>query len=148
MAYSHVAHDCEIRDNVIIANGVAIAGHVEIEDNAIIGGLSAIQQFSKIGKFSMVSGGSLVRKNVPPFIKVAKEPLSFIGVNSIGLSRKNYSREKINEISLMYKVIFQQGNNLSHSLKIIEKNFKNTVEKEEIIKFIDNSKNGIIKGFY
>ena len=90
MAYSHVAHDCIINDNVIIANGVAIAGHVEIDNNAIIGGLAAIQQFTKIGKFSMISGGSLVRKNVPPYIKVAKEPLRFIGVNIVGLTRNKF----------------------------------------------------------
>ena len=94
MAYSHVAHDCIIKNNVIIANGVAIAGHVEIDNNVIIGGLSAIQQFTKIGKFSMVSGGSLVRKDIPPYIKVAKEPLRFIGINKIGLERNKFSKEK------------------------------------------------------
>ena len=135
-------------NNVIIANGVAIAGHVEIDTNAIIGGLSAIQQFAKIGKFSMVSGGSLVRKDVPPYIKVAKEPLRFIGINKIGLERNNFSKEQITTISSMFRILFQEGNNISKAIEIIEKNTKNCIEKEEIIKFIKNSKTGIVKGFY
>ncbi len=148
MAYSHVAHDCIINNNVIIANGVAIAGHVEIDEHAIIGGLSAIQQFSRIGKFSMVSGGSLVRKNVPPYIKVAKEPLKFIGVNTIGLTRNKFNQESINVIKSCYRIIFQEGNNISKAIELIEKNKENSKEKEEIVKFIKNSKTGIIKGFY
>jgi UDP-N-acetylglucosamine acyltransferase len=148
MAYSHVAHDCIIKDNVIIANGVAIAGHVEIDNNAIIGGLSAIQQFAKIGKFSMVSGGSLVRKDVPPYIKVAKEPLRFIGINKIGLERNNFNKEQIATISSMFRILFQEGNNISKAIEIIEKNTENCIEKKEIIKFIKNSKTGIVKGFY
>ena len=148
MAYSHVAHDCIIKDNVIVANGVAIAGHVEIDNNAIIGGLSAIQQFAKIGKFSMVSGGSLVRKDVPPYIKVAKEPLRFIGINKIGLERNNFNKKQIATISSMFRILFQEGNNISKAIEIIENNTKNCTEKKEIINFIKNSKTGIIKGFY
>ena len=148
MAYSHVAHDCVINNNVIIANGVAIAGHVEIDEYAIIGGLSAIQQFSKIGKFSMVSGGSLVRKDVPPYIKVAKEPLRFIGINKIGLKRNNFNKEKIENISSIFRIIFQEGNNISKAIEILEKNHDCSNEKQEILKFIKNSKTGIIKGFY
>lgn len=148
MAYSHVAHDCIIKNNVIIANGVAIAGHVEIDEHAIIGGLSAIQQFSKIGKFSMISGGSLVRKNVPPYIKVAKEPLRYIGVNKIGLTRNKFTIESIKIINKCYRVIFQEGNNISQAIELIEKNKENSKEKEEIVKFIKNSKTGIVKGFY
>ena len=148
MAYSHVAHDCIIGNNVIIANGVAIAGHVEIDKNAIIGGLSAIQQFSKIGKYSMVSGGSLVRKDVPPYIKVAKEPLRFIGINKIGLVRNNFQKEQIEIISSIFRIIFQDGNNISQAMKIIENNTKHSQEREEIVKFIKNSKIGIVKGFY
>jgi len=148
MAYSHVAHDCVIHNNVIVANGVAIAGHVEIDEHAIIGGLSAIQQFSRIGKFSMVSGGSLVRKDVPPYVKVAKEPLRFIGINSIGLKRNDFKKEQIDNISSIFRIIFQDGNNISKAIEIIEKNQETSNEKEEILKFIKNSKTGIIKGFY
>ena len=148
MAYSHVAHDCIIQNNVIIANGVAIAGHVEIDEYAIIGGLSAIQQFSKIGKFSMISGGSLVRKDVPPYIKVAKEPLRFIGINKIGLKRNNFDKQQIEDISSVFRIIFQEGNNISKAIEIIEKNEETSNEKKEILKFIKNSKSGIVKGFY
>ena len=148
MAYSHVAHDCIIKNNVIIANGVAIAGHVEIDNNVIIGGLSAIQQFTKIGKFSMVSGGSLVRKDIPPYIKVAKEPLRFIGINKIGLERNKFSKEKIHNISGMFRIIFQEGNNISQAINILENSIENCVEKQEIITFIKNSQVGIVKGFY
>ncbi len=148
MAYSHVAHDCIIKNNVIVANGVAIAGHVEIDEYAIIGGLSAIQQFSKIGKFSMISGGSLVRKDVPPYIKVAKEPLRFIGINKIGLKRNNFKKEQIENISSIFRIIFQEGNNISKAIEIIEKNEEISNEKKEILKFIKNSKSGIVKGFY
>jgi len=148
MAYSHVAHDCIIKNNVIVANGVAIAGHVEIDEYAIIGGLSAIQQFSKIGKFSMISGGSLVRKDVPPYIKVAKEPLRFIGINKIGLKRNNFKKEQIEHIASIFRIIFQEGNNISKAMEIIEKNEEISNEKKEILKFIKNSKSGIVKGFY
>ena len=148
MAYSHVAHDCILENNVIIANGVAIAGHVEIDEYAIVGGLSAIQQFSKIGKFSMVSGGSLVRKDVPPYIKVAKEPLRFIGVNKIGLKRNDFNTKQIDTISSIYRIIFQEGNNISKAIEILENSQGNSIEKKEILKFVKNSKIGIIKGFF
>ena len=148
MAYSHVAHDCIIKNNVIVANGVAIAGHVEIDEYAIIGGLSAIQQFSKIGKFSMISGGSLVRKDVPPYIKVAKEPLRFIGINKIGLKRNKFNAKQIENINSIFRIIFQEGNSISKSIDIIENNTHSSKEKKEILKFIKNSKSGIVKGFY
>ncbi len=148
MAYSHVAHDCIIRRNVIIANGVAIAGHVEIDEFSIIGGLAAIQQFTKIGKNSMISGGSLVRKDVPPYIKVAKEPLRFIGINKIGLKRNNFQNEEIERINSMYRIIFQEGNNISKAMNIIENDKKESKEKKEIVNFIKQSKIGIVKGFY
>ena len=148
MAYSHVAHDCIIKNNVIVANGVAIAGHVEIDEYAIIGGLSAIQQFSKIGKFSMISGGSLVRKDVPPYIKVAKEPLRFIGINKIGLKRNKFDVKQIENIHSMFRIIFQEGNSISKAIDIIENNTHSSKEKKEILKFIKNSKSGIVKGFY
>ena len=137
-----------IKNNGIIANGVAIAGHVEIDEHAIIGGLSAIQQFSKIGKFSMVSGGSLVRKDIPPYIKVAKEPLRFIGINKIGLERNEFEKHKIEHIASMFRIIFQEGNNISKAIEIIQNNKETSNEKEEILKFIKNSKSGIVKGFY
>ena len=98
MAYVHVAHDCLLGNNIILANGVNLAGHVEIEDFAILEGIVAVQQFVKIGAHSFITGGSLVRKNVPPFVKAAREPLSYVGINSVGLRRKGYSNESILQI--------------------------------------------------
>ena len=94
MATAHIAHDCVLGDNVIIVNGCGVAGHVEIGDFAIIGGITAIHQFSRIGKHAMISGGSLIRKDIPPYVKVAREPLSYAGINSVGLRRRGFSNEK------------------------------------------------------
>lgn len=147
MAYVHVAHDCHISDNVILVNSVQLGGHVEIDKFAIVGGLTAVHQFVKIGAHCMISGGSLVRKDVPPYIKVAKEPLSFIGINSIGLNRKGYDEEKINEIQDMYRVVFQSTMNYSKAVDTIEHEFSQSQERDNIINFIRQSERGIIKGF-
>ena len=111
MAYAHIAHDCKVGNNSIIVNNVALGGHVEIGDFAIIGGLSAIHQFVKIGNHAMISGGSLVRKDVPPFVKAGREPLSFVGINSIGLRRRSFSDEEIGEIQEIYRVLYQKKYN-------------------------------------
>ena len=147
MAYVHIAHDCHIANDVILVNSVQLGGHVEIAEHAIVGGISAVHQFVKIGSYSMISGGSLVRKDVPPYIKVAKEPLSFIGINSIGLSRKGFSEEKILEIQNIYRNIFQSNLNYTQAIEKIKKEFSNSKEIENIIKFISESERGIIKGF-
>ena len=147
MAYSHVAHDCNIGDNCVIVNGVALAGHVTIGDFAILGGNSAVHQFVTIGRHAMISGGSLVRKDVPPFVKAAREPLSYIGINSIGLRRKEFTEEKINEIQDIYRILFQKKNNNSQAILKIEAELKSTPERDEIISFIKNSGRGIMKGY-
>lgn len=147
MATAHVAHDCQIGDHVVIANACGIAGHVEIGDYAIIGGLSAIHQFARIGKHVMVSGGSLVRKDVPPYIKVAREPLTYVGINSIGLRRRGFSNEKIFEIQSIFRVIFQSKKNNSQAIDYLEKELLPTAERDEIITFIQNSPRGIVKAY-
>ena len=147
MAYSHVAHDCKIGRNCIIANGVALGGHVSIDDYAIVGGNSAVHQFVTIGKHSMISGGSLVRKDIPPYVKAAREPLSYIGINSIGLRRRGYSEEKINEIQDIYRILFQKNNNNTQAVLKMEAELKSTPERDEIISFIKNSGRGIMKGY-
>lgn len=123
MATSHIAHDCTIGDHVVIVNGCGIAGHVEIGDFAVIGGLSAVHQFSRIGKHVMVSGGTLVRKDIPPYIKVAREPISYAGINSIGLRRRGFTNEKIFEIQSIYRAIFQMKKNATQAIEYIEKDF-------------------------
>ena len=147
MAYSHVAHDCNIGDNCVIVNGVALAGHVTIGDFAILGGNSAVHQFVTIGRHTMISGGSLVRKDVPPFVKAAREPLSYIGINSIGLRRREFTEEKINEIQDIYRILFQKKNNNSQAILKIEAELKSTPERDEIISFVKNSGRGIMKGY-
>lgn len=147
MATAHLAHDCVIGKNCIVVNGVLLAGHVEMGDWSIVGGLSAVQQFSKIGTHAFVGGGSLVRKDIPPFVKAAKEPISYAGINSIGLRRRGYTNEKINEIQNIYRILFQKNFNVSQAIEIIETEFEATQERDEILTFIRSSESGIMKGF-
>ncbi|HLW62878.1 MAG TPA: acyl-ACP--UDP-N-acetylglucosamine O-acyltransferase [Flavobacterium sp.] len=147
MAYAHIAHDCVVGDNVVIANSVALAGHVTIGNFAVIGGLAAVHQFITIGDHSMISGGSLVRKDVPPYTKAAKEPLSYIGINSVGLRRRGFSSDKIREIQGIYRTLYQKNYNNSQALDIIEAEMEATPERDEIIHFVRNSSRGIMKGY-
>jgi UDP-N-acetylglucosamine acyltransferase len=147
MATAHVAHDCHIGDNVIIVNGVALAGHVVVGNFAIIGGLAAIHQFIHIGEHAMISGGSLVRKDVPPYTKAAKEPLSYVGINSVGLRRRGFSTEKIREIQDIYRILYQKNYNTSQAVGIIEAEMAASPERDEILDFIRNSSRGIMKGY-
>lgn len=147
MAYVHIAHDCVVGNNVILANAATLAGHITIDDFAIIGGLSAVHQFVNIGAHVMISGGSLVRKDVPPFTKAAREPLSYVGINSIGLRRRGFTAEKIREIQEIYRFIYLKGNNVSQALEYIEANLPATSERDEIISFISRSSRGIMKGY-
>ncbi len=147
MAYVHIAHDCVVGDHCILANGATLAGHITIEDYAIIGGLSAIHQFVRIGSHVMISGGSLVRKDVPPYVKAAHEPLSYVGLNSVGLRRRGFSNEKIAEIQEIYRHLFVRGNSNSAALEIISKEIPQTPERDIIISFVKNSTRGIMKGY-
>jgi|SRR5690554_814359 len=146
MAYVHVAHDALIGNNVILANTVNIAGHVTIEDFVILEGVVAVQQFVRIGAHAFIAGGSLVRKNVPPYIKAAREPLTYAGVNAIGLRRRGISNEVITQIEDIYRQIFVHSKNVSKSIEEIEKNFVSSDAKSQIIAFIKDSEKGIIRG--
>lgn len=147
MAYVHIAHDCIIGDSVIIANSVQLAGHIEVQDYAFIGGASAVHQFVSIGAHSLISGGSLVRKDVPPYTKAGREPLSYVGINSVGLRRRGFTSEQINEIQDIYRTIFLKKFNISRALDIIETEREATEIRDEIIGFIRNSNRGVMKGF-
>ncbi|MBC8266741.1 MAG: acyl-ACP--UDP-N-acetylglucosamine O-acyltransferase [Flavobacteriales bacterium] len=147
MAYCHVAHDCIIGNNCVIVNSVALGGHITIGDWVIIGGLSAIHQFVHIGEHAMISGGALVRKDVPPFVKAAREPLSFVGINSIGLRRRGFKDEKIQEIQNIYRILFQNNNNTSQAVTKIEAELSASPERDSIISFIQDSGRGIMKGY-
>jgi UDP-N-acetylglucosamine acyltransferase len=146
MAYVHVAHDCLIGNNVIIANSVNLAGHITIQDHVIIEGTVAAQQFITIGAHAFVAGASLVRKDVPPYIRVAREPLQFIGVNTIGLARRGFSKESITQIEDIYRTIFVRGHSVSKALEIVDTEIADSDVKKEILSFIKNSKDGIVKG--
>jgi len=147
MAYVHVAHDCIIGNNVILANGVTLGGHIEIDDWAIIGGLCGVHQFVRIGAHVIVAGGIVVRKDIPPFTKAARQPVSYAGINSVGLRRRGFSNEKINEILDIYRILFVKGYNVSQGVSYIEANIPASPERDEILSFISRSQRGIMKGY-
>jgi UDP-N-acetylglucosamine acyltransferase len=146
MAYVHVAHDCILGNNIIIANSVNLAGHVEIEDWAILEGNVGVSQFLRIGAHAFITGQTGVRKNVPPFVKAAREPISYVGVNSVGLRRRGFADGAIQQIEDIYRTIFVKGHNLTNAVALIEKEAAASAEKEQILSFIRNSPNGIIRG--
>lgn len=147
MAYVHVAHDCNIGNHCILVNTVQVAGHVTIDDWAIIGGASALHQFVKIGAHVMISGGSLVRKDVPPYTKAAREPLAYAGINTVGLRRRGFAAEKISDIQEIYRYIFLKGLNNSKAIDIVESEIAQSEEKDYILNFIKTSDRGIMKGY-
>ncbi|MEI6433413.1 MAG: acyl-ACP--UDP-N-acetylglucosamine O-acyltransferase [Bacteroidota bacterium] len=147
MAYVHIAHDCVVGNNVIMANAAMLAGHVLVDDWAIIGGMVPIHQFCHIGSHCIIAGGTGVGKDVPPFTKAARDPLSYVGVNSIGLRRRGFSPEVINKIQEIYRIIFLKGHNVSQAVEIIEAKVEATPERDEILLFIANSSRGIMKGY-
>ncbi len=146
MAYCHLAHDVAVGDHVIIANSGNIAGHVTIEDWAILEGMVGVQQFVTIGQHAFVAGGSMVRKNIPPFVKAAREPLSFIGVNSIGLRRRGFANEQIVNIEDIYRTLYIQNGNISKALRVAETELPQSEEKSIVLEFISDSDKGIIRG--
>jgi len=148
MAYAHIAHDSSVGNNCIIGNASQIAGEVVIDDFAILSGLVAVHQFVNIGKHVMISGGSLVRKDVPPFVKAGREPLSYVGVNSIGLRRRGFSNEGICQIQDVYRILYQQGLNNNEAIERVEAEMTASNERDEIIMFVKNAKRGIMKGYF
>jgi len=147
MAYVHIAHDSIIGNNCILANAATLAGHVTIDDWAIVGGLAAVHQFVSIGSHAMISGGGMVRKDVPPFVKAAREPLSYVGINSIGLRRRGFCADKIAEIQEIYRILFVKGYGINKALNIIEAEMPATKERDEVISFVQNAKRGVMKGY-
>ena len=148
MAYCHIAHDCVVGDNCIFSNNSTLAGHINVGDYVVLAGMAAVQQFCSIGNHAFVTGGSLVRKDVPPFVKAAREPLSYVGINSIGLRRRGFSTEKIREIQNIYRILYQKNYNNSQAVAIIEAEMEATPERDEVLEFIKNSQRGIMKGYF
>lgn len=147
MAYSHIAHDCEVGNNCIFSNNTTLAGHITVGDYVVMAGMTAVHQFCSIGNHAFVTGGSLVRKDIPPFVKVARDPLSYVGINSVGLRRRGFSSDKIAEIQNIYRVIFQNKLNITQALSVVEAEFEATPERDEIIQFIQSSMRGVMRGF-
>ena len=146
MAYVHIAHDCKIGNNVILANCVNLAGHITIEDFAILEGMVAVQQFLTIGSHCFIAGGSLVRKNVPPYVRAAREPLSYVGINSIGLKRRGFEDEQITEIESIYRTLYVRNVNTAKALGEIQESFEQSEVKDQIVAFIEASEKGIMRG--
>jgi len=148
MAYCHVAHDSIVGKNCIFSNNSTLAGHVTVGDYVVLAGMTAVHQFVSIGNHAFVTGGSLVRKDVPPFVKAAREPLSYVGINSVGLRRRGYETEKIREIQNIYRILYQKNYNTTQAAGIIEAEMGATTERDEILQFIKNSHRGIMKGYF
>ena len=146
MAYVHVAHDCIIGNNCILASYSGLSGHNVLEDWVIMEGRVGTQQFIRIGAHAFIAGASGVRKNVPPFVRAAREPLVYSGINSVGLKRRGFSEQRIREIEDIYRVIYVKNNNMTNALKQLEDEFEDTPEKRQIIDFIQSSERGVMKG--
>lgn len=147
MAYSHVAHDCEVGNNVIIGNSTQLAGEVEVFDHAILSGGTLVHQFTRIGKHVMIQGGTRLGKDIPPFVIAGREPVSYSGINLVGLRRSGFSNEKINEIQEIYRMIYQSGLNVTDAITKVESEFDKTPEMELIVEFVKSSPRGIVRGY-
>lgn len=145
MAYAHIAHDCILGNNVILANSVQLAGHVTVGDYANMGGLSGANQFTRIGAHTYIAGHTVVRKDVPPYIKAGREPMSYAGVNIVGLQRRNFDAEQIQTISQIYHLLFVQKGSTTAAVKAIEEQVPDGLLKKEILEFVHASRIGIIK---
>jgi len=147
MAYVHVAHDCVIHPNCILANNVTLAGHIEIGEYAILGGMTAVHQFVKIGEHVMIGGASKVRKDVPPYVKAARDPLAYVGVNSIGLNRRGFTSNQVKAIQDVYRLLYIKEKNVLKGLQRVLAELENSQEKTRIVEFVEGSKRGLMKGF-
>lgn len=146
MAYVHVAHDCVVGNHCVLANSTNLAGHVVVEDYVIFGGMSAAHQFVKIGKHAFIAGGTLLTKDVPPYILVAKNPAVFGGINSVGLKRRNFGLEQIHLMQDIYRYLYNNGLNTTQAIQKIKEDFEESDLRNEIIDFVEKSERGIVKG--
>ncbi len=146
MGYVHIAHDCVVGNNCILANYVGLSGHNVIEDYVIMEGKVGTQQFIRIGAHSFIAGGTLVRKNVPPYVRAAREPISYAGINAVGLRRRGFSDEQIKNIEDIYRNLYVLNNTVSSGVKSIEEELPDSAEKKQVLDFIAESDKGIMKG--
>lgn len=145
MAYCHVAHDCVLGNNIIMSNAVQLAGECHVDDFAVLGGGSLVHQFTHIGRHVMLQGGSRVNKDLPPYIMAGRDPISYAGTNSIGLRRRGFTNEQINNIQDIYRLIFNSGLNTTDAMEKILTELPASAERDEITLFIRDSSRGILK---
>lgn len=145
MAYSHVAHDVVVGNRVIISNATQLGGEVRIDDCAVIGGGSLIHQFCHLGRNIMLQGGALVNKDIPPYVKAAREPISYVGLNTIGMHRNGFSNEEIQQVAEIYRILYMSELNVTNALKLIKETIPDSRFKEEIVSFVENSERGVIR---
>lgn len=145
MAYVHVAHDCKIGNNVIVSNAVQFGGEVIVDDHAVIGGGSLIHQFCHLGKYIMLQGGALVNKDIPPYVKAAREPISYVGLNAVGLHRHGFSKEDVAAISEIYRILYLSDLNVTNAVKMIRETLPPSQYRDEIVSFVENSERGVIR---
>ena len=148
MAYSHTAHDCVLGNNVILGNTTQLAGEVEVDEYAILSGGALVHQFTRIGRHVMIQGGSRVNKDIPPYVIIGREPISYSGINIVGLKRRNFDNERISAIQEIYRILYQSGLNYREAVKQIEETVHHSAEKEIIVAFILNSQRGIVRGYF
>ena len=148
MSYVHIAHDCVVKDRVIMGSYAGLAGEVEVDNFAIVSPGSLVHQFVRIGEHVMIQGGSKITKDVPPFAMAGREPISYTGINSIGMRRRGFTNETIYAIQEVYRIIYQRGLNISDALDFVEANLPASKERDEIILFVKKSKRGIIRGYF
>lgn len=146
MAYSHVAHDCIIKNHVILGNAAQLAGEIEIEDYANVSGGTLIHQFTRIGAHAMIQGGSKIPKDIPPYVMVGREPISYVGLNVVGLRRRGFTSERINSIQEIYRYLYQSGYNTTQAMERIENELPVSVDRDYILNFVRNSSRGIVRG--
>lgn len=145
MAYVHIAHDCKVGSNIVLANGVTLGGHVDVEDHAIIGGLVPVHQFTRIGAYCMVGGGSVVTMDIPPYVMAVGNRAHFYGLNLIGLRRNNFSRDAIKEIKSSYNTLFRSDSTVKESIEVLRCQLPDSEYAVKFIEFIENSTRGLAR---
>lgn len=145
MAYSHIAHDCVVGNKVIISNATQLAGEVIVDDCAVIGGGSLVHQFCHLGKNIMLQGGALVNKDIPPYVKAAREPISYVGLNTVGMHRHGFSADKIQIITEVYRILYMSDLNVTNAVRQIREQVPECEVRDEILHFVETSQRGIIR---
>ena len=145
MAYVHIAHDCIIGDHCVLANAATFAGHVEVEDWAVVGGLTAVHQFTRVGRHAMIGGCSAVNQDVVPYMLSEGNKARAVYINIVGLKRRGFSEEQIKTLREVYKIVFKKKLKLEEALQILEKDYKDNEDVVKLVEFIRKSKRGITR---